>query len=306
MNFAYEIAKGVWGLDAAESAPVVTDDTALSARFCLSTTDADRDGDIVEVRGLDFGPHRANPVVLFNHGRQMPFPVALSQTPDGTYTVEVMGEKAYGRAFFKSNIRESVQIYELVKSGLLRAASIGFIPKEMQPRTKGIRGMHHLSAEVTEWSVVPVGANRYALRDEIAKGVIAGSPIGPDLLGALAPYAAEKSIAWAPGFTPAPDPDPEPEGVSGEFRLADGRVMTLQAGRVVKMAAPDPDPDDDDDDDDDTDDDDNGSQPAPVPKARRVLTPEQAQRLQAVEGAAGALLQGQAAIAKRLKRMTGP
>ena len=69
-----------YAMPAAVSEPQ-TNDERMFARFCLSTSEADREGDIVDQAGLDWSAHRANPVVLVNHS-VTELPIGISQTGD--------------------------------------------------------------------------------------------------------------------------------------------------------------------------------------------------------------------------------
>ena len=86
-----------FGLDALVPAPAVaTDDARLSARFLLTDRSEDRDGDVVETAGLDWDHHREAPVVYFEHRKVLPFPVALSRTPEGVLDSIIATTRQFG------------------------------------------------------------------------------------------------------------------------------------------------------------------------------------------------------------------
>lgn len=239
LGWAYALGEKRFGLDALVPAPESAfDDTQLRGPlFVITDQSEDRDGDIVETAGGDLTHHKANPVVFFDHRRVLPFPVAVSETPEGVYTVELRPEigKGYGTPYFKQDVRESVQIYQLCKSGLIRMASIAFLVKSAEPRkasgaTSGVRRPLRIKIwELTEWTLTGVGANRHAVRAELQKGLIAGSPISDGLRAALEPHAAEKDKAWANGVELPADPP---------LKLAEGERLVLVTCPKSAFAGP--------------------------------------------------------------------
>lgn len=122
----------------------------------ISTPTPDRSGDVVEPKGAILENFRKNPVVLFGHDYSQP-PVAradeLSITESGINAK--VNFPAEGVSTFADTI------YGLYKAGIMRAWSIGFIPKQMEPMADG--GMRFTQWEMYEFSAVPVPANPEAL-----------------------------------------------------------------------------------------------------------------------------------------------
>jgi HK97 family phage prohead protease len=152
------------------SAPVSWNGEKRSARFVMTTQGKDRDGDIVFTSGIDTTNFVKNPVCLLNHrsndligawpslykmAEQMDGDVVLA--PPGT-TPEV--DKAAG----------------LIGAGLLRAASIGFIPKTLKRIVledgTPTWSFEIVECELVECSIVTIPANPMAL----AKGMT-GEPL---------------------------------------------------------------------------------------------------------------------------------
>jgi hypothetical protein len=130
----------------------------------ITTTRRDRQGDIVESRGLDFGNFLKNPVVIWAHDMDRP-PVAkvlsVNVRPDRVEAVVQFADTPFG-----------LEVFKLYAEGYLNAWSIGFIPKRWQriepdDTTAAMQGeplgFHVLEAEVVELSAVPVPANPDAL-----------------------------------------------------------------------------------------------------------------------------------------------
>ena len=106
------------------------DETTRSAAFCISTEDIDRSGDRVHTNGIRTENHRANPVVLFDHGRG-PIgkqPIGMTEDPARAYTVVIVPEAgvAVARVYFSDKTQFARETWELVKDRMLRGASIAF------------------------------------------------------------------------------------------------------------------------------------------------------------------------------------
>lgn len=115
----------------------------------LATTEAvDRDGDVIKADGWDLAPYLKNPVVLWAHNYSLP-PIGaitdIKQTANGMIVKGVFAKTEMGQ-----------QIRGLYDDGIVRAMSVGFIPKE---RTGNII----TKQELLEISFVPVPANSEAV-----------------------------------------------------------------------------------------------------------------------------------------------
>jgi len=142
-----------------------------TVRFTASTATEDRDGDIVEPRGIDTTNFEQNPVILFAHdNRELPVGKAVDHG-------------VQGREFFVdvrfAETDKADDVYQLVRDGFLNAVSIGFIPKETVSR-EDADGLRFEEVELLEVSVVPVPSN-------------------PDATVSLrdAPESYHKVMAWA-------------------------------------------------------------------------------------------------------------
>lgn len=118
-------------------------------RVIISSDDQDRQGEKVSQDGLDFTQFMKSPVVLWGHDyNQPPVGICTRIWREGNQT---LGEGKFAPTPFAQNLRS---LYDL---GMLRAVSIGFIPKELDEDGNSIKG------EVLEFSFVSVPANPYAL-----------------------------------------------------------------------------------------------------------------------------------------------
>jgi len=129
----------------------------------MTTATPDREGDIIEPRGLDFTAYLKNPVVLWAHDMSMP-PVGK------VLSVKVRPDHVGAKVQF-ADTPYALDIFRLYSGGFLNAWSIGFLPKRFEQRQSNDTnpadykpmGFHILEAEVVELSAVPVPANPEAL-----------------------------------------------------------------------------------------------------------------------------------------------
>lgn len=127
--------------------------------FIASKEVADRDREIVSIKGIDLKNYKKNPVVLFSHQRgELPIGKAVGITKSGDslkMKVEFADEATYPFAH---------QVYKLIKGGYLNAVSIGFSPDYdsiTYDEKKNTRTFNKV--ELFEVSVVTVPANADAL-----------------------------------------------------------------------------------------------------------------------------------------------
>lgn len=125
----------------------------------VSTATPDRYGDIVEVKGIDLTQYRANPVVLWMHKHASPIARCVA--------IAVVNGRLEATAQFpaEGEDEESDRIYRKIKSGIVNAVSIGFMPGEWSwIEDKGNKfGRRFITSEMLEWSFVGVPANAEAL-----------------------------------------------------------------------------------------------------------------------------------------------
>lgn len=212
------------------------DETTMTVPFTISTMQLDRDGDVVLPEGCleEIEPYRENPVVFWNHcmdkndpdGEK---PIGTSVGENGLPFIVKSGQGIRASCKFHSETRLADTIFRLVRAGVIRAASISFIPREVerlsfkahaapnQPMRYFIKRW-----QPTEWSVCGIGVNAGALADEIGKGWIP-----QQFCKSLSAYAAQPTT-WANGFTAA-DADEEivVEGVVSKS-LSDAEYAVIE------------------------------------------------------------------------------
>jgi HK97 family phage prohead protease len=126
------------------------------ASFVMTTDALDRQGEIVETEGWDFGNFMKNPVILDTHRYE---------------SIEDIVGKAVGEPRREgsgwvvdiefANTERGKVAKALVEQGMLNAVSVGF--RSTQRRKEG-RTMHHVQKELLEVSLVAIPANPTALR----------------------------------------------------------------------------------------------------------------------------------------------
>lgn len=128
--------------------------------FVLSDETRDRMGDVIEAGGWDLAEFRDNPIALFGHS---------SSFPIGTWdNVRVAGKRLVGtlKLAARGTSARIDELISLVEQGILRAVSVGFVPKEMEaidPK-KPFDGTRFTKQTLLECSLVAVPANPAALQ----------------------------------------------------------------------------------------------------------------------------------------------
>lgn len=117
-----------------------------------STQAPDRDGEIIKQEGWDLKQFKENPVIMASHKWQN-FPIGRA--------TDIAIEK--GKLVFKMILSEATQeareASQLVKEGILKAFSVGFIPKTRNDSDRNIIE----EAELLEISLVSIPCNPQAL-----------------------------------------------------------------------------------------------------------------------------------------------
>lgn len=131
-----------------------SDNDAGSFKFIISTADVDRQGESVDQAGWDLSFYKSNPIVLWGHDySSLPIGVTTSiEVKDGKLIAEGKFAPADANPFAQ-------QVRKLYDLGMVRATSVGFIPKEFDQKKAGVI----TKAELLEYSIVPVPANPYAI-----------------------------------------------------------------------------------------------------------------------------------------------
>lgn len=144
--------------------------------FVISTTNIDRVGDSIDVRGIDTSEYNRNPIVLRNHGGKT----------IGTSTLRLEGSKLLADVWFDEVSLESQEAKQQIELGSLRTASVGLEVLETSIRNmtdieknnikrKWITQVRNIDKSILyEWSIVDMPAN---IEAELVRGISKGLEI---------------------------------------------------------------------------------------------------------------------------------
>ena len=139
------------------------DPATLVIRSVISTSDPDRAGDVVVPAGLrNRDEFLTNPVVLWAHQRSLP-PIGVCKR------LEVLSDRVIAETQFAKGVPFAEDVFQLYAQGILRAWSIGFVPRRVVPTRRGQRIDEW---DLLEYSAVPVPENPAALTLAVQKGII--------------------------------------------------------------------------------------------------------------------------------------
>jgi HK97 family phage prohead protease/HK97 family phage major capsid protein len=139
--------------------------TASGMEFVLSDETPDRMDDIIMSDGWDLSHFENNPIALFNHNSN--FPIGK------WHNLRVEDKSLRGHlelAPFGTSERID-EIRKLIDAGILRAVSVGFVPKEYKAREGTGWGQIFTKQELIETSLVSIPANPNALAVAKSLGV---------------------------------------------------------------------------------------------------------------------------------------
>lgn len=117
-----------------------------------STEETDRVGDVILSAGWDLENFKKNPVIQFAHQYNEP-PVAVAKN------IKVQNKQLVFEVVFHNITEKAREIGEMYKQGIMRAFSVGFIPRQLNKDNPHIIE----KSELLEISAVPVPANAGAL-----------------------------------------------------------------------------------------------------------------------------------------------
>ena len=200
-----------------------TQPTKMSADFVVLTRqkEPNRHGNVVQItegdngRGLMLDHYQSNPVVLFDHGLNMTLPIGTSEGPDGKLNVRLTKNRAIARAYFSQSLPEAATIYALIDEGILRTASVQFLPKRARKLSVKQRqdigddevslvdgmGLDYTESDLLEWSVVSIPADPGAVRRCLDRGHVNGEAITMSLLPVMKQMGGPVPV-WSPGWSP--------------------------------------------------------------------------------------------------------
>src|SRR6185312_2457789 len=124
-------------------------------RVVCSTDQVDRAGEVIVQGGIDLTNYRSNPIVLWQHDPEQPIARAID--------IGVVAGKLQALVQFPDAgvSAKAVEVYGLIKAGVVNATSVGFDPLESEPMDPNRpRGPQRYSKTgLMEFSFVSVPAN---------------------------------------------------------------------------------------------------------------------------------------------------
>jgi len=216
------------GYDAPETQAAKTNGSEMYADFVIvtRTKEPNRYNRYVQLKAGPLGEglittfHQQNPVVLWDHGfGGYPFPIGLAQSPDGQYMMSIGKSKVASRCYFSQSQPFAQEVFALVDEKILRMSSIGFNPR-MIAKAKGIKPriddpnvldltaqdwtIDVTEAELMEWSITPIGADRGALKQSIDRRALGGNKLNPQFRAVMQRWLGDaKKPAVGIGFDAA-------------------------------------------------------------------------------------------------------
>jgi hypothetical protein len=206
----------------------------------ISTESIDRMGEVVLASGMDDSQFRLNPLVTLGHNYDLP-PVGTSRWRRRTVENDLVGIKA--RTDYPPRPRDwpddqpwlPDQVFALVRAGLLRGKSIGFLPLRVHApddKERRSRGWEDVRLVIDEWllleyACVSLPANQHALVEAVAKGELlpaARTALGLDAPAAVPFTALEEVEAHVRRRLAAELPDKVQSAVAVAIERARGRV----------------------------------------------------------------------------------
>lgn len=143
--------------------------TARTFTAKITTNSIDRDGEVLIPQGMDARDFKKNPIVFWNHDYNQPIGTAadMKRNDDHWTATARLASTPFAQ-----------EVYTLMREGVVRGVSVGFVPIESRPATKGDidkfgDGVKRVFPKwkLLEFSVVPLPANQDALITAVSKGV---------------------------------------------------------------------------------------------------------------------------------------
>lgn len=148
------------------------DEEARKATFVISTDEKDRTGEVVE-QSWDLENYKKNPIVLFGHDASKPGYVLGKATEivsdkDGNKNI-TLGTVQFAE---EGTSEDADTVWKLVKQGILRTVSVGFIPHTFKKLADDDDTDVLADNELLEFSIVPIPANPSAVALALGDGSI--------------------------------------------------------------------------------------------------------------------------------------
>ncbi len=138
----------------------------MSLTMTICTDAVDREKEVIIPTGVEFTDYRRNPVVLYEHGLDpnFPTPVGRCETPGGKLALTVTEHSILATCYFIRGDADSEKVWNLVRNGAIRCASIHVLPTA-NPVRRVIDGKNatiYPKSSMVEWSLGRIPVNQEA------------------------------------------------------------------------------------------------------------------------------------------------
>ncbi len=220
-GYAYKLANNQYGMDTTFPDQMEVNESEMSAVIPFASgARKDGVGDLLEVEGIRTERHRKNPIILFDHGKMFPLPIAMAEDPkpkEYTVVIDPIAKIATAKAFYYQGNGISAidkrkeydhalfceQLFHMTAKRFLRGGSIGYLVVKglaLQPdyATGTPQGVHLLIVHMLEASEVVLPANQDTVRKMLDMPTVCGKPLSPYLVKCLSPYdlGRKAQLGW--------------------------------------------------------------------------------------------------------------
>ncbi|ETT25254.1 peptidase U35 phage prohead HK97 [Rhodococcus rhodochrous ATCC 21198] len=150
------------------------DDKNKTVVFRISDGKPDRHGEIVDQKSWDFTDYMQNPLLILNHDSS-DISNGVGQAEELWYDAD--DDATYGRFKVMTEVSEKAALaWKLIKAGILRTVSVGFIPDDIEWTDDGTPILKN--NKLLETSLVLVPANPRAVALGIKSGLLTRKDAG--------------------------------------------------------------------------------------------------------------------------------
>lgn len=143
----------------------VVDPVNMTALACINTDAIDYEGEVILPTGVMLGNYANNPVVMWDHGKEVSLPIGISEDPSGELDIIRGQDSIDARTYFAKSFKFAGQIFALIDEKVIRATSIGVIPVQVAEyqSPSGQKVMVTELSNMVEFSWCPIGVNPEAV-----------------------------------------------------------------------------------------------------------------------------------------------
>lgn len=143
----------------------IVDPVEMTAFAVINTTAIDYEGEVILPEGVMLGNYANNPVVMWDHGKEISLPIGISQSPAGELDIYRGQDRIEARTYFANSFAFAGQIFALIDERVIRATSIGVIPIQIaeyvSPAGQTVPVTER--SNMVEYSWCPIGVNPEAV-----------------------------------------------------------------------------------------------------------------------------------------------